>query len=168
MNVDQTAVIGIDHVGFSCADLDGALEFFCDVLGVPLRTRGELVGGSAGEAVDHPELRGRYADLDLGDGHTLELFEIAEPRGEPITPDALRPGGGHCALRVRDIDDLVARVIAAGYEPVAKTVQFDEPGFWSGARVVYVRGPGGIVIELIERAADSSYSTALTRSGPAG
>jgi catechol 2,3-dioxygenase-like lactoylglutathione lyase family enzyme len=147
------AVIGLDHVGLSCSDLDGTLAFFCGLLEIPLRKQGTLDGGSAGLAVGHPDLRGRYADLDLGAGRTLELFEIDTPHGEPLVPDALRPGGGHLALHVRDVDALVERVSAAGYALGSEAaVEFEEPGIWNGARVVYVTGPDGIVVELIERA----------------
>jgi catechol 2,3-dioxygenase-like lactoylglutathione lyase family enzyme len=145
-------VVGVDHVGLSCSDLEESVEFFAGLLGITIRSEGLLNGGRAGSAVGHPELRGKYADLDLGEGRTLELFEIHAPKGEPLTPDALRPGGGHLALRVQDIDVLAERVRAAGY-PLASEAPVDlvEPGFWHGARVVYVTGPDGLVIELIER-----------------
>ena len=145
-------VEGLDHVGLSCADLDCAVEFFSVVLEVPVRSTGALNGGRAGAAVGHPELKGKYADLDLGEGRTLELFEIHNPRGEPLMPDPLRPGGGHLALRVSDIDAVLERVVAAGYEPTSPAaVDLVEAGFWRGARVVYVTGPDGVVIEFIER-----------------
>lgn len=145
-------VVGVDHVGLSCSDLDESVEFFSGLLGIDVRSEGLLNGGRAGSAVGHPELRGRYADLELGEGRTLELFEIHAPRGEPLTPDALRPGGGHIALRVRDIDALAERVSAAGYGLAsAAPVDLEESGFWHGARVIYVKGPDGLVIEFIER-----------------
>ena len=149
---NKPVVEGLDHVGLSCADLDAAIEFFSGVLGIAVRSEGDLNGGRAGAAVGHPELRGRYADLDLGAGRTLELFEIHEPHGEPLCPDPLRPGGGHLALRVDDIDAVLERVNAAGYESASPAaIDLEEPGFWHGARVVYVTGPDGIVIEFIER-----------------
>jgi hypothetical protein len=30
-------------------------------------------------------------------------------------------------------------------------VTLTEPGFWHGARILYLDGPGGITVELIER-----------------
>lgn len=147
---DRPAVLGLDHVGLSCANFDRAVAFFSGLLEVPVRDRGDL-GGEAGTVTGHADLRGRFADLDLGAGRTLELFEIVEPQSEPVVPGALRPGGGHLALRVRGIDALVARLAEAGYAARSTPVELGEPGFWHGARVVYVDGPDGVVVELIER-----------------
>jgi catechol 2,3-dioxygenase-like lactoylglutathione lyase family enzyme len=143
-------VIGLDHVGLACAALERTLPFFTEVLGIPVREQGELVG--AGAAVGVPELRGRFADLDLGEGRTLELFEIHHPRGARVANDPLRPGGTHLALRVDGIAELAARARAAGYTTRSpEPVELDEPGFWHGVRTIYIDGPDELRVELIER-----------------
>jgi catechol 2,3-dioxygenase-like lactoylglutathione lyase family enzyme len=145
-------VIGLDHVGLACADLDRAVAFFVDVLGIPVREQGELDAEGAGAAVGVTNLRGRFADLDLGEGRTLELFEISRPRGEPIPNHPLRPGGTHLALRVTGIAELAARARAAGYSTRSpEPVEIEEPGFWHGLRTIYVDGPDELRVELVER-----------------
>jgi catechol 2,3-dioxygenase-like lactoylglutathione lyase family enzyme len=147
----EAHVSGLDHVGVACADLDRALAFFAGVLGIPVRDRGDLTT-DAGMAVGHAALRGRFADLDLGEGRTLELLEIHHPPGAPIVNDPLRPGGTHLALRVEGIEQLAERARAAGYPArTAQPVTLTEPGFWHGARILYLDAPGGITVELIER-----------------
>jgi catechol 2,3-dioxygenase-like lactoylglutathione lyase family enzyme len=143
-------VTGLDHFGLACSDLDRTVAFFAEVLGIPVRAEGALDG--AGAAVGVPGLRGRFADLDLGEGRTLELFEIHHPRGAPLANDPLRPGGTHLALRVSGIAELAARARAAGYPTRSpEPVELDEPGFWHGLRTIYIDGPEELRIELVER-----------------
>lgn len=146
-------VLGLDHVAVTCADLERSLRFYRGLLEIPLRERGELRGGSAGEILAMPQLVARFADLDLGDGRTLELLEFAVPEAERL-PAALRrpPGPGHLSLRVDDAQRLHRRLADAGCGPHgAGPVTIDEPGFWHGARAFYVADPDGVTVELIER-----------------
>lgn len=146
------AILGLDHVGITCTDLDRTLEFFAGVLGIPVRHRGELTAADAGRAVGHADLRGRVADLDLGEGRTLELLEIHRPSRPRIDNDPLCPGGTHLSLRVNGIDTLAGRAREAGYPTRSPyPVELAEPGFWHGARMIYIEGPDGMSVELIER-----------------
>jgi len=146
-------VIGLDHFGLACADLERTVAFFTEVLGIPVRERGELDAG-AGAAVGASDLRGRFADLDLGEGRTLELFEIERPRRERVANDPLSPGGTHVALRVTGIAELAERARAAGYSTRSpEPVELSEPGFWHGLRTIYIDGPDELRVELVERQA---------------
>jgi catechol 2,3-dioxygenase-like lactoylglutathione lyase family enzyme len=146
-------VEGLDHVGLACADLDRTVAFFAEVLGIPVRSRGEL-DGHAGAAVGVPDLRGRFADLDLGADRTLELFEIHRPPGARVENDPLRPGGTHIALSVTGITELATRARAAGYTTRSpEPIELSEPGFWHGLRTIYIDGPEDLCVELVERRA---------------
>jgi catechol 2,3-dioxygenase-like lactoylglutathione lyase family enzyme len=85
-------VVSIDHVGVLVDDLDAAMWFYTEVLGLTERS-------------DRPELRLRGAWLDVGDGQ-LHVFEGRAPH------DA----GQHVAFRVADIDVVVERLSARGIE----------------------------------------------------
>lgn len=134
-------VTGLDHVSLTCADLDRSLAFYRDALGLPVRDRGSLGGPELAALLDVEEVAADFADVDLGEGRTLELVS------------GLTAGcaGGHLSLRTDDVDGLVARLQAAGHPIVSRApVTLTEPGFWHGARVVYVRDPDGALVELIQ------------------
>jgi glyoxylase I family protein len=84
--------LSIDHVGLLVDDLDAAMRFYTEVLGLRERS-------------DRPELRLRGAWLDIGDGQ-VHVFEGHAPA------DA----GQHLALRVADIDVVVERLTELGIE----------------------------------------------------
>lgn len=146
-------VTGLDHVSVSCADLSRSLAFYHGLLGIPVRDRGRIGGESLDAVLGVDGAAASYADLELGEGRTLELLAFEHPADEPLAPAVHRAGAGHLSLRVEGLDDLVAVLRAAGAElQSAAPVALEEPGFWHGARVVYVRDPDGATVELIERA----------------
>ena len=145
------SVRGLDHVSVTCADLDRSLAFYHGVLGIPVRDRGELAGPEIDAVLGVQGVDGAFADLELGEGRTLELLEYRHPSGAPADSAVHRPGGGHLALRVDDVDALAARLRHAGFAP-GSAATLDEPGsFWHGARLLYVQDPDGAVVELIQR-----------------
>jgi catechol 2,3-dioxygenase-like lactoylglutathione lyase family enzyme len=135
------------HQGIVVSDLDRAVEFYRDVLGMEELFRlstdpepfGELLG------VDH-DAPAEIAFLDAGGGMKLELE--AHDSGTTNVNDAADPtdvGYPHLCLEVDDIE--------AVYEELEEHVGFlSQPGSAteSGATIVYFRDPDGNLIELIE------------------
>jgi catechol 2,3-dioxygenase-like lactoylglutathione lyase family enzyme len=145
------SVLGLDHVSVSCADLERSLAFYHGVLGIPVRDRGRIVGGALDEVLGTVRAAAEYADLELGEGRTLELLAYAEPAGAPLAPAVRRPGAGHLSLRVDDVDALCAAIQAAGFRTMSPgPVTLGDPGFWQGARLVYAIDPDGVAVELIQ------------------
>jgi catechol 2,3-dioxygenase-like lactoylglutathione lyase family enzyme len=139
-------ILGIDHAGLTCADLEASLRFYRDLLGIPVRARGENEVQAAGFA----GAKYAYADLELPDGRVLELLEPFEPGHEPRTPGTQRPGSAHTGLRVDDIHAMLARLAEAGVEPLDPPATLQEPGAWHGCTIAYVRDPDGHAVELVQ------------------
>jgi catechol 2,3-dioxygenase-like lactoylglutathione lyase family enzyme len=159
---------GIDHIGLTVPDLETASRFLEESLGaIPLYDL---------QSPDAPPMAGAAAEMQLGlpngakvvhmrllrlgDGPSLELFQIADAtqRSAAALPDF---GLQHFAVYVDDLDDAAARFEAAGGELLSS------PNPASGAeagprnRWLYGRAPWGSLIELITypngvRAPDSS------------
>lgn len=145
------SVRGLDHVSVTCADLERSLAFYHGVLGIPVRARGELAGREIDAVLGVENVDGAFADLELGEGRTLELLQYRTPHGAPLEIEVHRPGAGHLALRVDDVDALARRLEHAGFAP-GRAVTLDEPrSSWHGARILYVQDPDGAVVELIQR-----------------
>jgi catechol 2,3-dioxygenase-like lactoylglutathione lyase family enzyme len=148
-------VTGIDHASVTCADLDRSLGFYCELLGLELRARGEAEGAEF-EASGISEPQVRWADLLLPGGQVLELIEYVRPRGRPVRPAPNDPGATHISLRVADADAAHRRLRDAGVPLRGEPITIDAAGAWRGARVFYCADPDGVTIEVIQPAAVSS------------
>ncbi|MEW5718684.1 MAG: VOC family protein, partial [Chloroflexota bacterium] len=98
--------------------------------------------------IAHARIRGAHLRLPgWGDaGPTLEIFQYDAELEKPDTA-VNRPGFGHLAFAVDDVDAAHDAVIAAGGREVGKIVSVEIAG--AGAiRFVYVTDPEGNIIEL--------------------
>ena len=128
-------LIGFEHVGMTCIDLDRTIAFYCDLLGLTLALR---------KSSD----KGEMAFLDTGSG----MLEIACPvaditRSRDVPPH--EAGMRHLTFAVTDVDAMAARLTAAGVE----FFEGPRPAFFTEMlkRVAFCRDPDGIIIELVER-----------------
>ncbi|MCI0651943.1 MAG: methylmalonyl-CoA epimerase [Planctomycetes bacterium] len=127
----------LDHIAIAVADLDAALEFWRDRLGMPL-----------GPIDIPPGLGARVAFLDTGPTAT----ELVEPHGEdsPVARFLAsgKRGVHHIAYRVKDIDAELARLRAAKVPLIHERAV---PGS-RGTRVAFIhpRSTDGVLVELVE------------------
>ena len=127
-------VVDLDHVAIRVSDLDAALDFYHDLLGLPIRDRERFEAG-----------RVPFVAVKAGGRH-LHLV----PSDDPIDV-----GGEHLCLLVRsadmesrdELDALLAEIEAAGYR-----VEASEPkkryGAYGRDWAAYVRDPDGRRVEL--------------------
>lgn len=131
-------LLGFEHVGMTVSDLDASIAVYCDLLGLDLVLRKQMPNG-----------KGELAFLDTGNGQ-LELIcpdpGVATPA--PRLPDT-SAGIRHLTFRFDDIDQVFARLVAAGVEIVEAPRQAYNKEIV--ARVAFVLDPDGIVIELAQR-----------------
>jgi lactoylglutathione lyase len=79
----------------------------------------------------------------------LEIVEYRGVDGTPIDPATANPGTVHFSLFVDDIEEMYARMTARGVEFVS-AVQTSTAGHLEGGRVVYLKDPDGIRVELVQ------------------
>jgi methylmalonyl-CoA/ethylmalonyl-CoA epimerase len=127
----------IDHVAIAVSDLEAALGFYRDVLGMPVggveRVEDQVVDVAfVGEEPGRIELISPFRP-DTG------VAKFLEKRGE---------GLHHIAVRVRDIDAALAALAARGVQLIDKKAR---PGA-HGTRVAFVhpKGARGVLLELVE------------------
>jgi diaminopimelate decarboxylase len=147
---------GLDHVSVTSGDLDRSLAFYCDLLGLELRARGEAEGSSEFEITGIRGSEVRWADLRLPHGQVVELIEYVEPRGTPSRPEPNDPGATHISLRVADVEAIHRRLGEAGVSVRSAPVTIEAPGAWQGARAFYASDPDGVTVELIQPATPAS------------
>jgi catechol 2,3-dioxygenase-like lactoylglutathione lyase family enzyme len=142
-------ILGLDHVSVTTSDIARSLAFYRDLLGLPVRSVGELSGDEVDRITGVPGARLLSADLDLGRGQVLELLEqVGSADGEPAPQ---RQGSGHIGLTVDDVDQIHGKLVAAGVTVKSAPVVLTEPGDWLGVRCMTVLDPDGVAVELVER-----------------
>lgn len=139
----------VHHVGITVADLDRAIAFWQRMLGEPGRDRTLLDGPRLGELLGFPRARIDSYWFDLPGGVALELLQYIEPLEPGNDPSTARPGNVHVCLQVLDIDAAHARAIAAGATRVSPEPIEVMRGPRAGTRIVCVRAPDGVTIELV-------------------
>ncbi|WP_203581934.1 VOC family protein [Microbacterium hibisci] len=141
-------VRSFEHIGVIVHDLDTVAAFF-ELLGFD-RSETARVGGAWADRVNG--LTGTDVEmlfLTAPDGTgAIELSRFLTPRSPASVDDAPSnvPGLRHLAYRVDDVEALVERVRAAGYDLMADLVNYEDQ--WL---VCYVRGPEGLIVELGQR-----------------
>jgi methylmalonyl-CoA/ethylmalonyl-CoA epimerase len=142
---DGPLVAGVHHVGIIVADLDSAVAFATELLGLEVEKRVTLA----------PE-RTEIVFLRCGDV-LLELIEISDP--DVRSRRARIPGAKaeieHVALAVEDLDAVVAELIEEGVAFTAgagKVEATTEPLEVAGTRSLFTsrRTSAGILVQLIE------------------
>ena len=131
------------HVGITVRDLDRAVEFYRDVLGLGVLDRFTVSGPEFATAVGVEDATGSFAHLDA-DGARVELIEY-DPEGEVLADEEInQPGATHIGLSTANVDDLYASL-------PARVETLSEPQTTeSGSRILFVRDPEGNLVELIE------------------
>lgn len=143
---------GVVHAVITVSDMEEALRFYRDLLGMTIRVDIEHDPEPLTRMTgwDRPDVRAVI--LDLPDGTELELAEFRHPKGrsrvEHSWPDAAI---NSVTLRVSDLDALMTRIGEAGHTFLGEVVTY---GMEEGGtvRVVYCEGPDGVILTLVEPA----------------
>lgn len=149
-------LLNIDHINIVVKDLEGALRFYRDLLGLKETKRARLEGAWIEQVTG---VAGAVADcvyLELPESARLELLCFLAPEtGEPLHPNSLpnTPGLRHLAFRVDDMDAEYHRLRDAGVTFInPPTVVPDTIVKHSAGRkrLCYFHGPEGVLLEIAE------------------
>jgi methylmalonyl-CoA/ethylmalonyl-CoA epimerase len=128
----------VDHIGIAVKDLNAALKFYEETLGL-----------KAAGTENVEEQKVKVAFLPCGDSE-LELLESTSEDGA-IARFIEKNGEGiqHVALRVDSIDKTLEELKAKGVRLIDQTPRYGA----GGARIAFVhpKATGGILLELSER-----------------
>jgi len=134
----------------SVSDLDEALAFWQQFLGVEARWRTVLDRPYLGRHVGYPGVSIDAAFLDLPGGVVLELldYRVDKDRNPEATANA---GNVHLCLEVEDAGAAWERAVAAGAQPVVPEGPVEVDGGPNrGAHASYLRIHDGISLELFQ------------------
>jgi catechol 2,3-dioxygenase-like lactoylglutathione lyase family enzyme len=144
-------VKGCDHIGIQVRDVESSARFYEEALGFEQVERWTLSHPYVQRVVGYyPDVTLEIALLAIPDSSVF--LEIVEYRGvdrAAIDPATANPGTGHFCLFVDDLDDFHAKLTAKGVEFVSG-VETPTWGPNKGGRLVYMKDPDGIRVELVE------------------
>jgi catechol 2,3-dioxygenase-like lactoylglutathione lyase family enzyme len=151
----KTPVLRTIHTGLTVSSLDDAIAFWCGVMGFELSTRKNLGSGAASEnIVGVPGADIEIAVVTAPGGHQIELLEYRGPADRKIyKPRSCDVGSAHLTFAVSDLDEMLARVEAAGWMRLG--IPQTAP---TGTKVIYVRGPEGHTIEFMQPAVEKTVA----------
>jgi catechol 2,3-dioxygenase-like lactoylglutathione lyase family enzyme len=138
----------LHHVGVTVADMDRSLTFWQAFVGAEPSTRRTTNAEFIGTLVGRPGAELEIAWLELDGAVVLELLAFVGADNEPVESSPPQPGTVHLCLSIADLDETIARGLAAGAEQVSLDTIEIPSGPNEGARHVYLRDPDGILIEL--------------------
>ena len=148
--MNEFRVLGADHTGITVSNLERSLAFWRDVIGFELSHTAHQSGELAKEITGVSGAELKLAVVKAPGGHKIELLEYLAPANRKKVD--LRPcdvGSIHVALLVSDLDAVLERIAASGWKAAGEP-QTLKTGPNAGKRVVYVRDPDGITIELMQ------------------
>jgi glyoxylase I family protein len=146
-------VSGIDHVGITTANVDRALGFYRDLLGMRVIDDVVLTSPDLAALLDVDTVEIRIADLDTGDGRILELLQYIQPEGRHVDYESRDPATAHVAFAIDDLEAVKEKISNAGGTVISRRpLTIDDPGgHFEGATVLYIRDPDGMILELVQR-----------------
>lgn len=140
----------IRHTGLVVADLERALHFWCELLGFKVVKQMDESGPHLDAMMGLENVRVTTAKLAAPDGGLIELLRFHSHPDQPGwngTPYST--GLTHIALTVENLDQLLLKLAQAGM-PTPAPPQRSPDG---KVKVIYARGPEGILLELVEELA---------------
>ncbi len=126
----------LNHVAIVVADVEGALSFWRDALGLTLS-----------HVEDVPGQKSQVAFLPLGDSEVELVKPTSDDSGVAKFLAERGPGMHHLCFEVDDIDEMLAQLKARGVRLINET-----PISLEGRRVAFVhpKSANGVLVELYQ------------------
>lgn len=131
-------VLHIDHIGIASRDLNNALKFYTESLGLT---------ATGFEVVEEQKVKVAFLPMSEGE---LEILESTTPDG-PVAKFIESRGEGiqHIALRVDDIEGALKELKEKGIRLIDEKPRYGA----GGAKIAFIhpKETGGVLLELCQR-----------------
>ena len=141
-------VVGVGNFSHIVRDMDRAVAFYRDVLGLEVTTN---VPFSPNPAImrlgDTPGAQSRMMALRVpGSDMGVELIEYKDIDRKPQSPRFVDPGAANIGLRVRDLAPILAKLPGSGAKIITEG---GTPTKLNNAQFLFLQDPDGFVVEVI-------------------
>ncbi|MBS3943725.1 MAG: methylmalonyl-CoA epimerase [Dethiobacter sp.] len=128
----------IDHIGIAVRDIEAAMQFYRDCLGLSVSGVEEVA-----------EQKVKVAFFPVGESK-VELLQSTDPEG-PVAKFIESRGEGvqHISFRVKNIEEKLADLKAKGVRLIDEKPRYGA----GGARIAFLhpKSTGGVLVEICER-----------------
>ena len=137
---------GFHHTGFVVADLEAAVAFYRDVVGLEEQGRYERIGEGIQQVVGYDNAHLLIALMGLGGQHNLELIQYLSPSSaQRPTEERSVIGGTHLCIQVDDIEKTFETLTGNGATKLNPPKELVP-----GRTACYLQDPDGNWVELVE------------------
>jgi lactoylglutathione lyase len=167
--IAQSPVAGVGNFSHIVANMDRAIEFYRDVIGLEMSGQPGTFSGNPSimSLGNTPGAQSRATTFKVpGSAMGVELIEYKDIDRKPAQPRFQDPGAATLILSVRDMDAIVARVKKSTGR--IQTLGGAPATIQAGAKAIFLQDPDGFFIELSQRTpspATTSPDTANVTSG---
>ena len=145
-----------NHIGVPVSDLDRSVRWYEDVLGIAangVTISADNAALGAVVEVENPAMRAAFSLA--GDNVLLELIQYDRPAPKPFEGRNCDVGVMHLCFEVDDMDSAVRHLKERGVHLNADPVVLASgagihAGELTGTKILYLRDPDGIQLELFE------------------
>jgi catechol 2,3-dioxygenase-like lactoylglutathione lyase family enzyme len=137
-------VKGLSHVAVGVSDMDRALLFYRDVIGLRV-TLDAVEGGSAGAIVGTKRRRAVYLRVEDGPDASFVVLDQQldqEPFGSP--PRILQLGTHHFSFWVDDLEQIFEKLVAEGFRVILRPTAADAAAYGE------VAGSGRVLTTIVK------------------
>jgi len=156
MLVIVSKVTRMNHIGVPVSDLERSVTWYADVLGI--EPNGVTISATTPALgpvveVENPSMRASFALA--GDNVLLELIQYENPQPQPFAGRNCDVGVMHLCFEVDDLDAAHRELLERGVHVNADPVVLQDgdgvhAGSLAGTKILYLRDPDGIQLELFE------------------
>jgi len=140
-----------DHFSFSVSNMEEALDFFRDALGLEASPIEDVAEANVRKIVGFADARLRISMVSIPGGNRIELIQYVSPQGKPVDSATCNPGAAHIALQVDDIEKMYKDLSGRGIKFINPPEWGPGPGGTGTWGVSYLKGPDGITVEIMEK-----------------
>ena len=136
----------LHHTGFVVENLEKAVEFYRDVVGLEVLSRYERTGPAIDQIVGYDNAHLQIALVSAGGDHLLELIlYLSPPPNARPTEERNVTGATHLAFQVDDIQATFRRLVSNGAR------EMNPPAEVAPGRIgCYLQDPDGNWLELLQ------------------
>ncbi len=154
-------VVGVGNFSHIVRDMDRAVAFYRDVLGLEVTVNAPFspnpaimrLGNTPGAQSRMMQLRVPGSDLGV------ELIEYKDIERTVQTPRFVDPGAANIGLRVRSLAPILAKLPGSGAKIITEG---GTPAKLNNSQFLFLQDPDGFVVELIEGAAPADSKVPAT------
>ena len=137
------------HTGFVVEDMDRAVKFYTEGVGLEIDADMDLSGYGLEQVVGYDNAQIGAVKLKTHDGQILELLQYIEPKGQHRQESQQHPrnliGAAHLGFMVDDAEASFKKCMELGGQKLDPVVEVLE-----GLKAAYLQDPDGNWIELVE------------------